>query len=203
MAQAAPSGPSLDSVLSQLDAASAKFHSAEADLKWDLFEKVVRDTTTQTGSIYFLRHGNATEMGAVITSPAKKYLHFANGRGDMYDAVTRQTTTFNAGQDKARAESFLTLGFGGSGKDLQRAWTIKMLGTENIGGVTVDKLDLVPKEQSVANMFTHITIWIDPARSVSLKQESFTPEGDTRTAYYTNIRYNQPVDTKTFAAPKH
>jgi hypothetical protein len=61
------------------------------------------------------------------------------------------------------------------------------------------KLDLVSKDPSVRNTFTHITIWVDPTRAISLKQQFFTPSGDYRTAIYTNIRYNQPVDAKPYA----
>lgn len=199
----AANDPALDKTLRELDAASAKFQSAEADLRWDQFEKVVRETTSQYGSIYFVRKSGYTETGAMLSpkagAPPTKYLHFANGKGDMYDTISKKSTPFNAGQDKARAESFLTLGFGGSGKDLEKAWTITQQGTETVDGVSTAKLDLVPKDASVANMFTHITIWVDTTRGISLKQLSYTPEGDTRTAYYTNIRYNKPVDTKKYA----
>ncbi len=192
--------PKLDGVLRQMDAASAKFQSAEANVRKVQFEKVVRDTTEQNGTIYFIRTKSGTEMGAVI---GPKYIHFADGKGEMYDSVAKKATPFNAGQDRARAESFLTLGFGGSGKDLERAWTIELQGDETIDGTPTVKLNLVPKDQSVANTFTHILIWVDPTRSLSLKQEYFTAEGDTQTSYYTHIRYNMPVDAKKYAAPKH
>lgn len=198
----AATDPTLDKTLRALDTASAKFQSAEADLRWDQFEKIVRETTSQYGSIYFVRKSSYTETGATLAnkagSPPLKYLHFANGKGEMYDAVAKKATPFNAGQDKARAESFLTLGFGGSGKDLEKAWTITQQGVETIDGVSTAKLDLVPKDASVANMFTHVTIWVDTTRGISLKQLSVTPEGDTRTAFYTNVRYNKPVDTKKY-----
>ena len=48
-------------------------------------------------------------------------------------------------------------------------------------------------------MFTHIVIWIDPTRAISLKQQFFMPSEDVRTSVYTNIRYNEKVDTKPFA----
>ncbi len=202
----AATDPALDKVLRQMDVASANFKSAEADLKSEFYERVVRDTSSQTGSIYFLRSAGGTEMGAVFTTPGKKYLHFDKGVGTLYDPVTKQTTKFGASQDRSRSESFLTLGFGGSGKDLERAWDIKLLGEDHLqdGGtsVLIEKLDLVAKEPAVRNMFTHIVIWIDPKRGISLKQESTTPEGDKRTATYSNIRYNSKVDTKKYAAPK-
>ena len=47
-------------------------------------------------------------------------------------------------------------------------------------------------------MFTHITIWIDPARAISLKQIFFQESGDTRTATYSNIQMNQ-VPASAFA----
>ncbi len=199
----AATDPALDKALRQMDAASAKFQSAEADFKWDNYEKVVRDTTTQTGSTYFQRTKRGTEMGAIITSPSLKYLHFADGKGAMYESASKKLTPFDAGQNRGRAESFLTLGFGGSGKDLERAWTVTLQGTETMDNTPTVKLDLVPKDPATAQSFTHAVVWIDTARAISLKQEFFTPEGDTRTTYYTNIRYNTKINTRKYALPRH
>ncbi len=198
----AATDPALDKALRQMDAASVKFQSAEADMKWEFYEKVVRDTTTQTGSTYFLRTKSGTEMGAVITQPSLKYLRFSNGKGSLYDAVSKKLTPFDAGKDRSRVESFLTLGFGGSGKDLERAWTVTLQGSETIDGTPTVKLDLTPKDPATAQTFTHVLVWVDTARAISLKQQFFTPEGDTRTTYYTHIRYNTPVDAKKYATPK-
>ncbi len=190
--------PALDKVLRQLDASSAKFQSAEADLKWDFFEKVVRDTTTQTGSIYFLKSKTGTEMGAIITSPGKKYVHFADGKGELYDAIAKKTTPFDAGANRGRAEAILALGFGGSGADIEKSWAVTLQGTETIDGVSAAKLDLKPKDDETAQSLSHVVMWIDTARDIPLKQIMYLPEGDTRTSYYTNIRYNQKVDTKKY-----
>jgi outer membrane lipoprotein-sorting protein len=43
-----------------------------------------------------------------------------------------------------------------------------------------------------------VTIWVDPARGVSLKQIFYEPSGDNRTATYQNIRYNQPIKGDVF-----
>lgn len=200
----AAADPALDKVLRQLDAASAKFQSTEADVKDEFYERVVRDTSTQTGSVYFLRSGGSTEMGLAIGT---KRVSFKNGNGVLYDPnAASKFTSFSAGQNQQKADSFLTLGFGGSGKDLERAWDIKLAGTEQMsdGGapITVDKLDLTPKDPGVKNTFTHVVIWIDPTRSVSLKQEYTTPEGDKRTVTYSHLRYNTKIDTKKYALPK-
>jgi hypothetical protein len=193
--------------LSQLDAASQRFHSARANFEWDYYERVVRDTTKQSGQIYFERKGNDTDMGAVVTDPATKaqlkVLKYSGGTLQVFDPGANHIDELHAGANQAEYEGFLTLGFGGSGHDLARAWDITDQGSENMddGGhpVKVEKLDLKGKDQNVQNMFTHVTIWVDLARGVSLKQVFYTPSGDIRTAIYSHIQLNGKIDTKAYA----
>jgi len=181
-----------------MDAASVKFKSAEADFRWDLFERVVKQTTSQSGSIYFLKDGANTQMGARIDLPAPKFLEFRDGTLRIFDPGPDHLMTISSKQNEAQVEAFLTLGFGGSGRDLAKAWTISDLGTEPVDGVETAKMDLVPKDPSVHNNCTHIIIWVDASRGISLKQEFFMPSEDTRTSYYSNIRLNQRIDEKKY-----
>jgi outer membrane lipoprotein-sorting protein len=195
---AQPKPGHLDAVLRQMDEASLKFQSAEADFRWDLYERVVKQTTTQTGTIYFKKQGPTTVMGAKIVSPSIKIIEFRNGIVRLFDPGTDHLTTIDATKNKAQFESFLTVGFGGSGKDLAKAWTISDLGDEMIDGVQTAKLDLVAKDPAVRNNCTHMTIWVDPVRGVQLKQSIYMPSEDYRTAVYANIKYNQKVDEKPY-----
>lgn len=193
----------LNTVLHEMDVASAKFKSAEADFRWDIYERVVKETTTQTGSIYFIKKGSDLEMGAQFKPPTAKFVEYKNGTLQLFDPGADHLTIMKAGNNQAQAESFLTLGFGGSGSDLSKAWNITDLGTEQINDgskmVTTTKLDLVSKDPNIRNTFSHIILWIDPSRAISLKQQFFMPSEDQRTTYFTNIRYNQSVNTKPFA----
>jgi outer membrane lipoprotein-sorting protein len=193
-ASAQPAASNLKAVLAQMDASSASFRSAEAGIRKDQFEKIVHDTTTETGSIYFLHSGTAIQMGAKFDPPAAQTLEYKNGTLRIYQPGNNHLETRTAsGADQARFQTALTLGFGGSGADLAKAWDITDQGSEQIDGVKVEKLDLVSKDESVRNNYAHITIWIDPVRDVSLKMVTFDPGGNTNTITYSNIRYNQPV----------
>lgn len=193
----------LDEVLREMDAASTRFKSAQADFRWDLYERVVKQTTTQEGTIYFLKSGSKTQMGARILPPSEKFLEYKDGQLKIFDPGPDHLTVLHAGANQAQYESFLTLGFGGSGSELAKAWTLTDMGTESInddtGAVETAKLDLVSKDPKVRDMFTHITIWVDLKRGISLKQEFFTPSDDRKTATYMHIHYNQKVDTGPFA----
>ena len=196
----------LDAVLSQMNAASKTFNDARADFRWDYYERVVRDTSTQQGSIYFERKSGAMTMGAVIMDPKtkakQKIIDYEGGTLQMFDPGVDQITVLHAGANQAQYESFLTLGFGASGTDLQHSWNIQDQGQETIDGVKTEKLDLTGKDPQANNMFTHITIWIDPARAVALKQEFYAPSGDKRTTYYSAIRLNTKIDKGSFAIKK-
>src|SRR5215472_10231607 len=78
-ASAQPKPGELDQVIRQMDAASTQFKSAEADFRWDFYELVVKETTTQTGSIYFTKNGGKLEMGAKVVPPQTKIIEYKNG----------------------------------------------------------------------------------------------------------------------------
>lgn len=185
----------LTKVLAQMDAAAAKFRSAQADFSWDQLTSVVQEHDVQKGTIAFARGAKGTSMVAhVLTEdgqPAPKDVLFKNGQLQLYQPSIKQETVLEAGKNRSTFESYATLGFGGSGKDLAANWNVTYAGTDTIDGVAVTKLDLQPKEPKPTDMFTHVAIWIDPATATSRKQVAYTSSGDTRTALYTNIQMNK------------
>ena len=203
-AQSAPPAGSADlqKIITELNAAAAKFVSAQADFAWDQFTAVVEDHEIQTGTIYFERKKSVTYMALDIKQDngkdAPKTVVYDGTVVKFYQPLINQLTTMKAGANRGQFESFLTLGFGGSGADLEKNWKVSLLGVENMDGVSVAKLDLVPKEQKVQDMFTHVTIWVEPSRGINHKQIFYQASGDLRTTTYKNIRYNSPVPSDVF-----
>ena len=202
--------PQLTAVLAQMDTSSKSFQSATATFEWDFYEKIVRDTTKQKGTMYIERTKGGAAFGANVydldpsgkqASTASKVIDYSGGFMRIYTPGTKQVDSFKAGGNQARYESYLTLGFGGSGHDLSSAWDITDAGPETIAGVKTEKLVLTSKDPSVRNTFTKVTIWIDPTRDISLKQVFDTPSGDQRTAFYSDIRLNGKVNKDTFKIP--
>jgi outer membrane lipoprotein-sorting protein len=202
-AQDQNAGGALDKVLKQMDVTAQNFASAQADFVWDQFQQVVNDHDIQKGKIYFRRSGKDTQMMADITEhngqATPKYLLYSGGKVQVYEPKVDRVTAYPPGKNKADVESFLTLGFGGGGHDLLKAFDVKYLGTERIEGVDTAKLDLIPKSKSIRGMFDHFVLWVDPARGVSLKQQAFEPgTGDYRLTTYSNIQLNQRLPDNIF-----
>ncbi|MEO6119255.1 MAG: outer membrane lipoprotein carrier protein LolA [Terriglobales bacterium] len=198
-AQAPSDAASLESVLDQLDKASADFKSTEADFVWEQYQKVVDETDTQKGRIFFLRRDkDTTNMAANVVEPDKKDLVYAEGKLRFYQPRIDQLTEYDAGKNKGEVEAFLVLGFGGRGHDLAKSFTVKFAGFETIEGVRTAKLELDPKAPKVKNNFEKIILWVDPARGVSLRQQFIEPSGDYRLAHYTNFKMNGKLGDDVF-----
>lgn len=205
LAQAAPaaggnnSADQLNAVLTRMDQTAQKFKTTQADFTWDQYQKVVDETETQKGTLYFRRAKGGIEMAAQITEPGKKYVLFNDSKVRTYEPPPLdRETVYNTGKHKADVESFMVLGFGGGGHALLKSFDVRYLGTEDAQGVKAEKLELVPKSQATRNTFSQIVLWIDPARGVSVQQKLLSPEGDYRLAKYSNIQLNPKIPDDVF-----
>jgi hypothetical protein len=176
-----------------MDGSAAKFQDVEADITVDNYTAVVEDHEIQKGSTAFRRVNGSLEMEMILDKgqQGEKDLLYKDGQGFYYQPALKQETVFSAGANKAAYDSVLATGFGATGKELATAWEITFRGMENMDGVPTAKLDMVSKQANIRNNFSHVTIWVDLSRDISLKEIMVQPTGDSRTATYTNIRYNK------------
>ena len=189
----------LQHVLRQMDQTAAEFNTTQAAFVWDQYQKVVDDHDIQKGMVYFRRVGNEIQMAAEITNPdAQKSVLFTDSKVEVYQPKIDQLTRYSTGKDRATVESFLVLGFGGSGKDMLKSFDVKYIGPEKVSGVDTAKLELVPKSQKGRNMFDHIWLWVDTSRGVSVQQQLFEPSGDYRLAKYSDIQMHQKIPDSVF-----
>jgi outer membrane lipoprotein-sorting protein len=188
----------LDRILSQMDAAAKSFRNTEASFVWDQYQRVIDETDTQKGMIYFRREGGETQMAAEVVEPDKKYVLYSGGKVQVYQPKIDQVNEYSAGKNRAEIESFLVLGFGGSGHDLLKSYDVKYLGPETANGTEAGKLELVPKSARLQGSIARILLWIDPAKGVSVQQQFFEPGGDYRLARYSQIQINQKLPDNAF-----
>jgi outer membrane lipoprotein-sorting protein len=194
-----PSDGALEKVLGQMDSAAEKFHTTEASVVWDQYQKVVDEHEEQKGKVYFRRTANEIQMAADITEPDQKYVLFNGAKIQVYQPKIDQVTVYPTGKNREEFESFLVLGFGGRGHDMLKSFEVKYLGNEAVDGRDAAKLDLVPNTTRVRNNVDHIVLWIDPARGISVQQQFFFgSSGDFRLARYSGIKVNEKIPDSVF-----
>jgi len=190
---------SLEAALKKMDEAAANFHTTQADFEWDRYEKVIDEVDDiQSGTIYYRRNGKEVEMKADINKPDQKFVLFTNGKIQVFLPKPNQLTVHDSGNNRAEIEAYLVLGFGGSGQDLTKAFTVTYEGAETIGDVPTAKLKLVPKSDKVRNNFQEILLWIDLNRGISVQQKFTDPQGDYRLAKYFSVRINEKISNDVF-----
>src|ERR1051325_2717378 len=119
---------SLESVIASMDKAAQQFRSAQADFRWDQFESAVGEHDIQSGTIFFQRNNGRLEMMAHVTNPknAEKYALYDGATVKLFDVAPNRVTEYATGKNKETFETFLVLGFGGSGQELKKSFDVTM-----------------------------------------------------------------------------
>lgn len=202
-AQPALASDDLSKVLAKLDASAAKFKSAQADILWDNVQtQPFEDSDKQAGTILLERKKGQVEMALHFKTdngkPIQKDMVYADGVGKLYSAKEKTVQVFKLGDKQSQLDSLLSLGFGGSGQDLQKNWTVTYIGTETVGGVSAAKLQLVPRDPSLAQSTPKVFLWIDTDKGVAVKQQRFDASGNYLVFAYSNIRINASLPSGAF-----
>lgn len=188
----------LECVLKKMDAAAADFHTVQADFIWDQYQRVVDEHDLQKGTVYYRRVGSNIEMMAEITDPDRKFVLYKDGKLQVYQPKIEQVMQYSTGGNKSEVESYLVLGFGGSGQDLKKSFDVTYVGQENLDGTATGELKLVPKSEKLRNNFSEIFLWIDLSRGISLQQKFMQSQEDYRLAKYSAVQMNAKIGNDVF-----
>lgn len=189
----------LDKVLHRMDETAATFQTAQADFVWTPYNGVVNEAQApDKGKIYFRRSGKETQMAADLVPRDAQQIIFLGDKLQVYRPKMAQVDVYDTSAHREEIETFLVLGFGSSGEDLQKTFTVTYTGEEKIGAVQAAKLQLVPVAQNVKDRFPEIDLWIDPDLGVSLRQKLMQKDGDYRLAEYSNIKLNRKLPNNVF-----
>src|SRR4029077_3455828 len=130
------------------------------------YEKVINEVDDyETGTIYYRRSGKEIEMMADVKmagsdlsklKPEPKYVLFSKGKIRMYQPKPDQVTEYDLGNNRSDLESYVVLGFGGSGQDLVKTFEVAYAGPETINGIATAKLELTPRAEKVRNTYKQI-----------------------------------------------
>jgi outer membrane lipoprotein-sorting protein len=189
---------SLECVLKKMDDTAASFHSTQADFVWDQYQKVVDEHDLQKGTVYYRRVGKEIEMMAEIKEPDAKFVLYKDGKVQVYQPKIEQVIVYPTSGNRSEIESYLVLGFGGSGEDLKKSFDVSYLGEETVDGIATAKLQLIPKSEKFRNNISKILLWIDLSRGISVQQQFFQSQDDYRLAKYSSVNLKAKMGNDVF-----
>ncbi len=201
---AAPTAEEKAKVLERLNESARNFQSTAADVEFDTIETdPIPDTDVQKGLVYYERKDGSFRAGVHFSQhngkPSGKAYTYNNGVFSLYEPGPDTVTNYSKA---GKFESYLILGFGASGRELESKWNITYLGSETMSDgkaqVKTEKLELIAKDPDVRKNVPKVTIWVDAERAVSLKQVFTLSPTSTYVGHYSNFKMNQPLPADAF-----
>ena len=186
----------LKEILDRMDVDSAAFKGLTAKVKRIEFNAPpLNETSEMEGemTLYKGKKGISALVDFLATKDPKQFL-FRDGQ--LYEYLPKLTLVneYDLGKSTSIINQFVTLGFGSSGKELQKSYTVVLRGTETLKiadkEFKVSKLELTPKSGEALKMIRKIEFWIPEGKSYALKLKMYEPSGNTDTAIYSNLQIN-------------
>jgi outer membrane lipoprotein-sorting protein len=189
-------GPwTLESVLRQLDAQDKTFRSLSADVERTKVTVVVNDHSTETGTL--LVRGD--KMLLQMKSPDARTVLRTGDNLYVYTPGLNRVEDYNLGKNRTMVDQFLLLGFGTSGKELQKSYLVTLLGEPLLDDKKTVELELTPKSADARNQISKIQIWFDESSWLPVQQQfNETGSGDYFTIRYSKIVRNPAIGESEF-----
>ena len=186
---------SVDAVLTRMDQAAPRFRAMSADVQMTTFTAIIGDKTVEDGTLKMQRLKSG-EVRAIIDFSHQtdaREIAFLGKIIRIYYPNLKTYQDYDVGKNTDILNQFLLLGFGSSGKELSRSYTITQDGTEKIAGQDTTKLLLIPNDPKVKDRLSKIEMWIPNDAAYPLQQQFFEPSGNYRIVTYLNIKINPPM----------
>jgi outer membrane lipoprotein-sorting protein len=195
----------LPEILTRLDSSAAAFKCMSAQMKRLDHTEVINDTSEERGSIALRRTSKGVEGLVDNTFPDKRTMSFSGKQFRFYLPKINTIQIYDVGKRRDQVDQFLVLGFGTSGKELQKAYSLKMLGPDTLNGIKTNRIELTPKTKDALELFQRLELWIPEGGSHAIQQKVHLKGGDYKLMSYTDVKINPPLTDASFdlKAPKN
>jgi outer membrane lipoprotein-sorting protein len=182
-------------ILQRMNASAPSFQSMSADLQMITYTAVIDDRLTEEGSIKMQKKNAAVRAVVDFSQPqnSARDIGFFGKIVRVYYPNANYYQDYEIGKNGDVINQFLLLGFGSSGDDLAKSYTITQEGTEKVSGVTATKLLLVPKDPKMLEHLSKAELWISEGKSNPIQQQFYESSGNYRKVTYANVDINPPL----------
>ncbi len=193
---ATPKEP-LQDLLARMDQSAGSFKGMTSGFSWVTHTAVIDDDAKESGTVTMRRAEPAQVEGRIdFLQPDKRTVVFEKRRAQMYTPKTNTIQIYDLGDKGEQVDRFVMLGFGTSGTELARDYSVRVLGAEALQGQRCTKVELLPKMQEVKNLVSRIELWLpeSPAEPYPVQEKIYDKSpGDFRIVTYTNLKINPRI----------
>jgi len=181
--------PSLPQVLALLDQTGPAFRDMTATLVRTDYTPVLKETEVQRGVVRLKRTGPwEIRMLVEFKEPDPQVIAFERNEAQKYYPKLQLVEIYDLGKYRSLKDQFLLLGFGVTGKELQKNYEVKVAGAEQVAGQQTTRLELIPRSKDAQEVLKKAELWITPA-GYPAQQRIYTTSVEY-TFTYSDVRLN-------------
>jgi outer membrane lipoprotein-sorting protein len=133
-----------------------------------------------------------------IEKPDPKVAVADGNKVDVYYPRSGDFQELALGHRRSLVDMILTLGFGGSSKELQTDYAVTLGGSETIAGETATRLELIPKSKELLEQWRKIELWVSEKTGNALQQKFYERGKDYTLITYSNVQQNPDIPESAF-----
>ena len=189
-------GASVNSeVLQRLDSAAAHFQSMSATVTYLTHTDVIDENSTETGQVVMKKVAPGEVQGLInFTAPNQRTVTFEKRSVQIFYPKIKTLQVYDLEEHGEQLDKFLMIGFGTSGSELAKDYTMTVVGTEATkaaGGGQAIHLELIPKSGKAREYVKKLELWIpEHGDSYPLQEKITEPSGNSRTMTYGDLKIN-------------
>lgn len=190
---------SAEAVLRRMDAAGPQLRGVTANLKRVAHTAVIDDDIEETGTFSLLK-GKGGDLRVIIDvqKPDVRQVALNDRKAEIFNPKANVVQEFDLGKQKGLVDQFLLLGFGVTGKELSRNYSVKYQGDASVAGQKCSQLELTPKSAEVRQHFNRIELCVAAGGGYPVRQKLSEPSGNYTEITYSDIQLNPNVNPEQF-----
>jgi outer membrane lipoprotein-sorting protein len=188
----------VQSVLQRLDKEAGSFRQITAKLTKKEYTAVLDDSSIENGHMWLERVGRRIAMRVEITQPQAKSVGVSGNSAQVFYPKMNTVQIYDLGKAGALVDQFLVLGFGSSGKELAKNYSVTLAGEQTVGGEKTSKLDLVPRSAKVKEQIQKVELWIPLNAGYPIQQRVIEPGGNYYLFTYSDVKLNPNLPSTAF-----
>ncbi len=190
----------LSTALGRMDTAAPQFRSMTARMDRLNHVAVIDDNSNETATIRVLRiKAKDIRVALEFTKPDNKQVGISERKVEVYYPKSNKVEEWDLGKYKSMVDQFILLGFGTSGKDLQKAYKAKFLNEDSIASQKCMRIELDPKDPKVKQHYSKFELCIADPGGYPVLQKLIEPSGNYTTITYSDIKLNADLRLETMS----
>ncbi len=185
-------------VLARMDTESASLRQVTAHFDKITYTAVLKDSSQESGTLWVKRSGRTLLMRSEVQQPEPYSAAFEGATVQKYFPKLKTVQVFDLSSYRGLVDQFMLLGFGSSGKELLKSYSVSVGGQETIASRACTRLELVPKSQKARDQFSKIELWIPLDAGYPVQQKLWQPGGDYYLVKYSDIKLNPGLPDEAF-----